>query len=409
MPRIMYWNIQKFAINKMTTYTRRLNFTRGRPRYANDIKGDYIIDTIYAEDAAGQDLDPDFLVIVEVTTGRTAPIGSLIDGDGAEGILHLYDLLGAHMRLVPPLVLGTEGNAEGIAVFYRSDRWEFTGPWYWNGAQSQPTNVGAQNYGGAWANVLPAGASRQRAGQAVFTNAAGNAMEFPNPGQRAPFLTSFREIAAPNRLLNLLAFHAPSWDPAREQGTRALADIPAIANPLAANETTVVLGDFNCNLADPDQADAYTPLINAGYQQCITANPNRYSIYTALKDIASRSGPYNASTAGNYPGYNYMRPLAVDNIFIKPPRAPIPVCHIVNRIIGTPVPANAAAYTVPNVAGARPANNLYSIGMEESIQQINQRLPAGAARMKRFNALPNFGKIGGKRGTSDHMALMIEI
>ncbi len=410
----MYWNIQKFAMNKMTGEARTRNFTPGPRRvvYNNPIKGDYIIDTLFAHDQLGNALEPDFFVVVEVTTGRTVPIGSTVDGAGAEGVRHLYTRLPVVWHVVPPLVTGTGGSAEGIAVFFRSDVWEFIGPWYWNGAISQAAQAGEQNYDGIWANVLPVG-SRSRAGQTVFTAADGSPLNFPDPMNRSPFLTRFqRRLAvgqpppANREIVNILAYHAPSTAPYRETGTRRLADIPAVNAPLAPNETFLVLGDFNCNVMHANGAAAFTPLINAGFQQCITPAHG----YTMLKDTYGKRseehlGPSRdkASTRGNYPNYDYLRPAAVDNIFIKPARAVVPVCSVVNRVIGTPTPAAANTYDNP---ANRPVGNLYSIEMNDSIQQINAGHPAG--RSRKFLSMPNFGTIGGGRGTSDHMALVID-
>lgn len=424
MPRILYWNIENFAIGKLTQLFVKRQFG-GRPRRANDAKGQYILDTLNATDQAGALLDPDFVVVVEVSTGR-APGGSLVTGAGAEGALllldHLQNTPARYWHLVPPLVLGAGGNAEGIAVYYRSDRWRFTGPWYWNGATAQALAAGARAYDGDWADALPAG-SNTRAGQPSFMTAPAappgggpvpppQPIYFPNANNRPPFLTQFTEIAAPNRILNLFGFHAPATFLLSMQATVTLATIPQVAAPLAANEIRIIAGDFNTNLnsttrvgnaggvaAGLSPANAFNRLTGLGYVQHFVAADGG----TMLKSVGFKYTSNNiANTNGAFPEYGYLRNLAVDNILTRAnPALAVQRC-IVNRVIGTPT--NAAYTTLAN----RPAGNRYSVAMEETIQDIIAGTAPGAARLRRFNAVANFGRMGGKRGASDHMALMVE-
>ncbi len=415
MPRILYWNIQKFAINKMTTYTRKRQFG-GRPRYGNGVKGDYIVGNVNAVTQAGAALQPDFFVVVEVTTGRQ-PGGSLITGAGADGVLHLLNRLQTEVnpnwRLVPPLVLGGAGQREGIAVFFRNDLWQFTGPWYWSGAAAQAGAGGAAAYAGVWANVLPAD-SNTRAGQPSYTNAGGANINFAFPNSRPPFFTKFQQRGvAPARILSLFSFHADSTSPGSVVGTRNLAQIPYIAAGPGANETFVVVGDFNCDLNNNvniggglTQATAYNPLVGQGFQAHVVAADGS----TMIKDVgfSTANNPNIATTNGVWPYYDYSRGLSVDNILTRPanPGAPgVTAATIINRITGTPIPANNAVYVNPAM---RPVGNRYSIAMNASVQQIIAGTRPGNTRLRKFNANTNFGMIGGRRGASDHLGVLIE-
>lgn len=406
MPRILYWNIQKFAINKMTTYTRKRQFG-GKPRYANSVKGDYILGTVNQITQAGASLQPDFFVVVEVTTGRQ-PGGSLITGAGSTGVLHLLNRLqtevDANWCLVPPLVLGGAGQREGVAVFFRNDNWQFIGPLYWNGANAQTAPGGAVAYAGVWANVLPAD-SNTRAGQSAYTNAAGANINFAFPNSRPPFFTKFqrRNVAAP--IVSLFSFHADSTPPGSVIGTNNLAQIPYVAAGPAANETFVVVGDFNCDLNNNvnigggmTQATAYNALIGQGFTRHLGAAQGT----TMVKDVGFNpaANPNIATSNGAFPYYGYSRNLPVDNILTRP--TPVGAnAAIINRVVGTPI---NVAYVNPIV---RPAGNRYSIAMTSSIPQINNIL-AAAGRVRRFNSNENFGTIGGRRGASDHLGVLID-
>lgn len=406
MPRILYWNIQKFAINKMTTYTRKRQFG-GKPRYSNSVKGDYILGTVDQITQAGASLQPDFFVVVEVTTGRQ-PGGSLITGAGSTGVLHLLDRLqtevNANWRLVPPLVLGGAGQREGVAVFFRNDNWQFIGPMYWNGANAQAAPLGAVAYGGVWANVLPAD-SNTRAGQSSYTNAMGANINFAFPNSRPPFFTKFqrRNVAAP--IVSLFSFHADSTPPGSVIGTNNLAQIPYIAAGPAVNETFVVVGDFNCDLNNNvnigggmTQATAYNALIGQGFTRHLGAAQGT----TMIKDVGFNPAvnPNIATTNGVFPYYGYGRNLPVDNILTRP--TPLGAnATIINRVVGTPL--NAAYVN----SAVRPAGNQYSVAMASAIPQINT-IGTAAGRVRRFNSNENFGTIGGRRGASDHLGVLID-
>lgn len=410
MPRIMYWNIENFAIDKLLRYTRKRVYG-GRPKYENDIKGQYILDTISSTDQAGAALMPEIFIVVEVSTGRV-PGGSLITGAGSAGALFLLNqlqTLNANWRLVPPLVLGTMGSAEGIAVYFRNDLWQFVGPWYWNGANAQAGAGGAAAYGGIWANALPAD-SNTRAGQPRFTTGGGAAINFPNANNRPPFFTKFQQrgVLVNPQVLSIFSFHAPATFLASMQATATLAQIPEVSAPLGVNEVRVIAGDFNTDLnshipagpaggaaAGLTPATAFNPLIALGYQ-------NHFAAADGPTMVASIG---DADTSGAFPYYGYAQPLSVDNILTWPanPAAPGAVrTQIVNQVVGTP--ANPAYNTLL----ARPVGNIYSVKMNETIQDIIGGTAPGGARKRRFTSPVNFGKIGGKRGTSDHLGLVVE-
>ena len=119
MPRIMYWNIENFAIDKLTMYTRKRQFG-GAPKYNNDIKGQYILDTVFSTQTGGGSLAPDFFVVLEVSA-RNNIQGSVLAGAGAEGVQHLLNELQTYNPnwcVVPSLALGAGGQTEGVAVYF---------------------------------------------------------------------------------------------------------------------------------------------------------------------------------------------------------------------------------------------------------------------------------------------------
>lgn len=422
MTRLMVWNIQKFAIDKLQTVTCKQQLA-GIPNYESSALADYIISSILSEDAAGASLEPDIFVVIEVRAG-VAPAGRLITGAGEEGVLHLLDRLQTEVApdwsVVPPLVLGTGIMAEGIAVYYKNTNLLFTGPYYWNDTTGATDVAPGETYKPPWDGALPEGKGDTRAGQWNFTDAGGRALSFPNPGNRQPFLTTFTETdeAATGtgkvpRNISLYSYHAPVTYPSSRNGTRQVGRIAEIVAGPGANEVMIVAGGFNCNLNNPAQDAGYKSLRAANFTQHFIVADGSTIIKAANPTRRKRGG--DANPRGVFPTYGYMSNLAVDNIFtLANPALPPDIPHfVVNHVVGTAPyrfvpPLSAKPPPPPPGVPERPKGNTYQIAMGQSIDLINARSEGADSRLTTFHSLENYGKIGGELGTSDHLALVID-
>lgn len=455
MARVLYWNIQQFGINKINSpyaNRRQLGSTLSMAQ-ASVERSQYILDTLTAQ-------VPDIFVIVETSTGAGAGEGTLITAGGATGARDLLTTiranpaLGATWMLVPPLILGQGGVTEGISVYYNSATLDFSGPWGWQGGGNPSDSVlalgGAANlaaYGGNWANCLPAVAvpggsninpginSNELAGQWLFHDNAmvPNRLQFPGVGNRPPYLTTFWD-AANNRTVKLLAFHAAPYNPAARNGTNQLSNILEMTNNLVANETGVIVGDFNVEINGGNAAVAYGNLIGGGYTRHInpTPLPTNYPNVGYVATHMKHKYKYGATPwdTNGYPAYGYavtqyMRnnTSSIDNmltIYGAAAGGPAANITIVNRVTGSPYTAVA-----PAPGGAPTGHYAYVTGMTQiALGMPNAGLPValplppngpngdggyapGAiGALRRFRGWNNYGRI---RSTSDHMALIIDI
>ncbi|MCP4262040.1 MAG: hypothetical protein GY774_31755 [Planctomycetes bacterium] len=465
--RILYWNIENFAINKINNPSIRKR-QRGSDMSEQDASHDRrnFIGHILAENL------PDIFVVVEVEAGAV-PVGPVLNGQlvrnsGEQGCMELLNTIrawataaippfaGTSWSLVPPLISGAAGRAEGIAVFYRDDRLYFVGPYYWPaGAPPVPSNgpsvdraAGANGpYPLPWGSnlapandCLPARAipvaspinagqpENQLAGQTMFFTpaipaimAAPTPIRFPAPDNKNPFLTSFYEIAAPNRLINLLSYHAspnkhPAFPTQAQDGTAALAQIQEMTVGLGAN-VGVIVGDFNVSLFSPHEPAAYGPLMvvapGPAYNRhlnptAVIGLPQDFYVYTHIKP----DDEVNNNDTNGYPGYGYLGGsegypgfTAIDNIFT---RNVVPAnMTVVNKVVGSPY--NAVA---PPPAGAAPGTLIYAKSTTPYAMPIPPPAPGGyppgtaGGHLTSFRGWNNYGRI---RSTSDHLPLIIDV
>jgi hypothetical protein len=390
---IMMWNIQQFGVNKFLFNL----FDPGQARQT------HIMNTIRTS-------NPDILIVIEVKTATGGGSGSLVsDTSGGPACLALLYALrdwqpANNWCLVPPLILGTDGNREAIAVFFNSQKFSFLGPYQYDANFSQPIgSQAAQNYPPPWDNTLPPGAApnipgynqNQLAGKFEFASAAAPAvaLNFPNPWNRDPFLTTFLDHTTnPARTIKLFSFHAPSTAPDRYTAFARLAAIQEIGAPLVANELRVIAGDFNVNRLNPGQAPIYQHLMGGpvavmGEMVC----PINYNIAYNERTVLS-AVPY-ADTTGVAPYYNYSAVLGgygacLDNFLIAPFATPA-AFHVVNRVVGLPMGVTSALTNQIGTAAVGPPATLFSAGV--------------------FRNITNFGKIGGMLGASDHMSCIIQL
>lgn len=487
--RIMYWNVNNFGKNRFfSDDIKRPRDGSGpsgtgsnSPSVAAQNRLNHLINNLTAGQApGGVAFIPDIFIIVEVNTGSLGlPEGEILD-EGSSYLL--LDKIRANpilspvapapyancWCLVPPLVSGSRGRAEGIAVFYNSTKLQFIGPYILPAPPFGKTRPGAIAAGpaslgpameaiaplpplgiyegfwgdngpgmdpipgtkpGAGLNCLPnrlvpgghgplSGVNENHlAGQFEFYNPPGTKINFPNPGDRSPFLTRFIDLTAvPYRIINLYSFHArpgqtppaPGILPEAVAGTANLANVPGISGAIPANEVNVIAGDFNVSLFDtggPNNANlAYGPLRNSaaagglGYTQHINPGaavhtPTEEGYYfthmigqnsTVSKVSSGDPTPWNSpKTTGptahavGYPAYGYAgtgkvgRYDAIDNIFTKYGGGAGAAGNItvVNRVTGTPYNLGIVPAGVPQ------GHYVYGVDMANGPASAKPALP----------------------------------
>src|SRR5262249_49879804 len=150
--RVMYWNIENFAFNKI--YNPKKKGQKGASISAWQAARDRLL---YIRRHLTE-LDPDIFIIVEVETAYNDSRGKLATGAGALGLVALYAALkkdNRNLALVPPLITGP---TESVGVFYKRNKVQFTGPNLWNGAAGYDPILqvnAAQNYIDQWRLKLP--------------------------------------------------------------------------------------------------------------------------------------------------------------------------------------------------------------------------------------------------------------
>lgn len=403
MTRIMVWNIQFFTDQNFVTSTG-----------ADSLSGQHIVSAIQA-------VNPDIFVVIEVRSGGSGGIGSLItDTGGAAGVHMLGEKLGAGWYCVPPQVLNASKATyqvtdskyfEGIAVFFRNTNLDFIGPALWTGNQPQPRNLvnppaNIQAYGTPWNTVLPttapAGcgfqgrAQNQFAGQTLFYDANQRLLQFPAGWARMPFYTAFWDRTA-NRVVKVLSVHLPPQYTWSKQAMRSLgeinlaAQIPSDSAQQDNNGVMVVLGDFNVNEMNSTQSASYSEGYLANYTKTLDRGEELYprTMATMLRHAFPRTVPpyLRQRAGGNYGWWKWDKKtgeyLALDNILMQY----YPAANgVTGNILDWP-PLS------PNVGS--PRTNAYMNKPYTSIYSDDD-----------FAALTNYGKM---RGASDHLGMYIDV
>jgi hypothetical protein len=443
MPKLVYWNVEHFSEDKFFVRKRKRKFDDDEAwgeNHAVPLRN-LLVRTVTWH-------DPDFIVILEVQPGANGlASGTVVQDSGSWGILQsIRDHNHPQWALVPPLVLGQNDKAEGIAVFYRSDRYYFTGPWRYpggGGPAGSPMAIGAPGfYGAPWkktglgarTNALPmrtlphnapvnAGIREDKlAGQWRFrhTTPLGAWLQFPGPGPdfRTPFLTTFWNATA-NTRLKLVAFHAPPALGQSADGTRRLSYMDPI-QVIAAGETQVIVGDFNVSIFNgPAVAWAYGPLATLGYGRLInpTADvfPAKGYVCTHIKSVGPSSSDGGAApwSTNGYPGFGYQstsgrygRYDSIDNAFRRYPvgtAPPLSKITIINRVTGSPYDEVAPAPGPVGVYGY-----VTWLDHPESLnspQGINEHSLTAYDHLEQFKSLDDYALI---RQCSDHLPLIFD-
>jgi hypothetical protein len=425
----MSWNIQDLGINK-------LHYSATDPAL---LRANHIIDTILL-------IDPDILVVVEVESALPYPgrgQGYVVaDTSGGPAVrtmlaeLHQRDAA-SDWRLVPPLLSGSQGQKEGVAVFFKNTTVNFRGPQQVdvetiirpragnlllgrNGGLD-PTANGP--YPPPWDWVLPAtqpagpaigpGAPKlqnQLCGKPFFElpTAPNVPMNFPWAGNRSPFLTGFRELAggAAARDITVLGCHLPPHFMLAGQAVDLIMQIPEMISPMGANDVRIICGDFNINFNDPAQAGYWNSLIatnvprpggNTQYQMLHATDPSEYKVVNQAS-LAGVGPHFDALSTGYNPWtgtYNVPGVLeTLDGIFGAFGTAPGGALggRVVNRVVDTPfvappLPPPAIPQAMAMTAAALIAWDLV----------LPPPVPTGT---QLFRQMANFGHI---RGASDHL------
>lgn len=470
MIKILYWNVQDFAISKIhdTRPVKRIRDENDRQYQARQQRAmsnskdrlDIILDTMRQGDGAMLDI---FVLVENVAGGDTT--GSLITGSGVQGATDLLEAIRARLTfgtrqdqwmLVPPLLLTSGGTKEGISVFFNSATLDFTGPYGWGG-QVAKADGDFVNYGKTdFKNALPTAKVSDKAGfnagkpqntlagQVTFFDGEDDPIGFPvRSKDRAPLLTTFWHKSE-SKNIKLLSYHAPNPDDGPSAGIIQLANIPEMTTGLGDNEIGVIVGDFNVNVYDNETAAyAYGPLTTKapkGQQYIkhinasgLTTFPSKGYLCTTMYATnlsSTRPAPWGnwADDIGfGYPGYDYTTENSYDNILTRygknmtaPDNSKI---TIVNRVTGTPYNG-----LDPSTDGAPIGSFLYTSSMDDRDQDAVIFKPAlplppknpgpekqggydmnadnAPALRTKFIMWGNYGKI---RSTSDHLPLLIQV
>ena len=441
--RILYWNIEKFAQNKIANPN-----MRKRKKGASIKEAQAAVDRLeYIQDTIGA-ASPDIIVVVEVQTGYDGR-GRLVRSSGATGVMTLLEDLRLNNRrddwmLVPPLQTGPN---EGVGVFYNADRLVFTGPNLWPGGTGGVSSPDAipNTYGGTFGGAIdtdrtvPDGAAYNVgededtcAACVDFTHAAWAG--FLQAGQpidygvaRAPHMTTFAQIdddGAVIRNITLFAVHSPANGAYAPAYLSDLANVAEIAAPNGRDDVVVVVGDFNVNLmsAPPDYLERqyYRPLQQRGFRlglkpAMIPPNPaGGYSGYFTTHIRRGNKAVYWSTNARTtyYPAYGYdgsdrvANLYAIDNVFTRYDNGSQPPVRnnmtVMNGIVGSPYTLHAAPAGAPT--GTVQKNIAMAADQFQDPPAIAPRYSIG--RKRSFNGWANYGRI---RSTSDHLALVIDV
>jgi hypothetical protein len=419
--RIMSWNIQDLSIGKLMGL--------------QEVQ-EYIADSVHERDAS-------IFVVQEVETalphpacGRGYVVAPTSGGPAVLALLEELRQINNQWSVVPPLLSGTGGKKEGIAVFFRSDRVNFRGPnqldtttigpkqkrYQWSAGIGGP----ASTYDVPWTFAVPAelpeGApignpalrQDQLAGKTIFPNPAQplTTLDFPTPDCRSPFYTEFIEVENPKRLINILSVHLPPRTNIASGAIQNIIRLPEVKRELAANEVRLVLGDFNLDMLRAGGLAGIQPLVNENIPQG-GGNITHFACHNVVAPSTMKSVPV-ATVEGAMPDLGYMATRfqggayvagneypAYDAIFVAyganaaalPPQG-----FVMNRVVGTPWNAPVVPEAMSHPGGI------------EAILNWNPWWPPfllpPPTRDEVFRRIENYGKI---RGTSDHIAVYVDV
>lgn len=397
--RVVVWNVNRFSINTVNDSSGG-TFLEQLDSISQSALNHWFIENI-ARATDGNGNSADILVVIEVQSSRSV-LGSLVGASGAQGVLFLLNSLrenvAADWCVVPPLKLvglndaGEAANyTEGIAVYFRSTKLNFTGPYIWPtiGNVALPPALGiAGPYPAPYANALPA--NNYFAGQyEFFQNPANRTGDFNyiSGNYRRPFLTTFTEVVG-GRVIKLMSVH-PSPNSSKVQVVNSISDIVEI-QPSVNPQVVMVAGDFNLNTITT--YNFFTGKSTGG-----DANQGYYGLRQIFNQrISSTNRDTNGVTAiyriGDATPAAYLTRNGIDNIFLR-----------YDGGLAAPVPNN------PRIINPVTGTDEYNLEMMQSIATINSSYMTTVARENAFRKDVNYGHIAHFAGVSDHLPLVIDI
>lgn len=339
--RILYWNIQQFSLNKINEVKPSIGDKRGQGQHLmqGQDRLKYILKNVVAK------VKPDIFVIVEVQAGGDMGDQDGLPIQGANGRNASLEVLnklrnlkidGAKRKwsLVPPVNIGGfnpdpnseggfKGLREGVAVYYRSDKLQFEGPYVMSkfkelqknakgelvkiltqpDARSQSPNqegvlANVEDYPTEWSKAFDTGTDgrmsdlsgtlvyeSQLAGQYAYypmptkpdapkklplapqylkSERIGtiNRINFPKKFDRPPYLTCFKELSGEERTIRLFSIHtSPS---SAVKAVNKFNEVPDFKE-VKENEVAVILGDFNVDIfRHPPNEEPFDKIIDSG-------------------------------------------------------------------------------------------------------------------------------------------------
>src|SRR5687768_3896888 len=155
--RVVFQNINNFGVNRFFDQSRKRK--SGIGGNSLQVAAEHRLNVICNVVTAA---NPDLFSVVEVNTGLNGIAEGNLTNDTSS--VDLLDSLNAALpagtarnyKLVPPLVTGAGGRAEGIAVFYDMATLQFLGPWVWPGGQGPSGNAAAMAGAGGVIGGYPA-------------------------------------------------------------------------------------------------------------------------------------------------------------------------------------------------------------------------------------------------------------
>lgn len=381
---IMAWNLQFFTERRVNDTTGNTTAERLNNMLTAGANRQYITSTVAR-------VDPSIFIVIEPGS-QAGAVGTLASGGGPQGLLYLLNAFRQYddaWCMVPPLKTRNRNEdgrtyTETVGVYYRSDRLQFVGPYIWPaahqaGGPSVPPGPAAATYPAPWDGAVPAGTTA--AAQCQFY-ADGAEITFPNPESRRPVLTTFREIAAPNRIFKVFSCHTKPGTDARTATIGMMSLAEATPGP---NEVSVFAGDFNVDFMEADLVTF------ALIQELVTRMHFVPTITLGPAGIV----PTMYQRVGDATPLDYLRNLSVDNIWVQynanvRPAAP-PGGSVVNRVVDRDAPPPVIPWD-----------------MLDSLTEIIA-LPV-ATRNNTFREGVNFGHLGPPvDGTSDHLPVFVDL
>ena len=466
MTRVLYWNINNFSKNKI------LNdvgpdpaFQMSQDRLAHIVK------------QVVQPNPPD-IFIVEECYARVREVGypgGIINTDGSIcfAVLLLLDelrKLDPAWCLVPPLKVGNLGFCEGVAVYYKAQNLQFTGPAVYSlqgglfmaRRPGEIPEAAVAEYPEGLNEALPGATNPdpllngiQRTWPTPFAGGVGNVqlpervwaaqfeqrrpdkkvIQFPGPNNRTPYLTRFRDLAN-KRTLKIFSIHT---SPATAtDGTNRIPFIDEVIT-VRDDEVCLIVGDFNVDSFDMSANGAYDDIIKCGYTWLFDARDGDYvwterkpylmthmlpaTVTDKLTNVVTQTAfPYN--TAGwpkpdvhhnVYPRYGYMGSWvannysdwgAIDNAFVRYGSDAVLRPPSHSQTIVNTVAGKP--YTAPPALPHVTAELTGGLTYTQTLATPIPPggLPAAGGDVINFSHWNNFGRI---RSTSDHLALIMDI